>query len=105
MAIKFPHAIVTAVDMAPLPHDTSKLPPNFHFFIMDINDGLSEFRDKYDLIHWSGLSTGIKDVKKTVQEVQLALKPGCGVCLMIEGDIEYAVYLNHSIGAILYILT
>lgn len=88
MSIKFPHAIVTAVDLVPIPHDPSKLPPNFRFFIMDINEGLSKLPGDFDLIQSRCMITGIKDIKKTIQELQLALKPGSGILLIITGDIE-----------------
>ncbi|KAG8825267.1 hypothetical protein FRC17_008766 [Serendipita sp. 399] len=89
MANRFPHCTVLGVDIAPTPLDTSCFPPNLSFEIDDINLGLAHFKDSFDLIHMRCVMGGIKDMRKTLEEVQACLKPG-GMLVIIDGD--YRLY-------------
>lgn len=87
MAKRYPHADVTGVDLAPVSFDETLLPPNAHFEIDDINNGLGHFHNKFDVIHMRCVLGGISDPDKTLNEIQLCLKPG-GLVIFIDGDIE-----------------
>lgn len=86
MAIKFPHAAVLGVDVAPTPMDQSMFPPNLSLEIDDITLGLSHFAGQYDLVHMRCVSAGLNDIHKTMEDVQLCLKPG-GMVLIVDGEI------------------
>ncbi|PVF94108.1 hypothetical protein CPB86DRAFT_713818 [Serendipita vermifera] len=85
MARRFPHASVLGVDLTPPPMDNAAFPPNLHFELDDINNGLSHFYDQYDVVHLRCVMGGIKDVDQSIVEFQKCLKPG-GVLVIIEGD-------------------
>ncbi|KAG8825270.1 hypothetical protein FRC17_008769, partial [Serendipita sp. 399] len=89
MAHRFPHCTVLGIDLAPTPLDTSFFPPNLSFEIDDINLGLVHLRDSFDLIHMRCVMGGIKDMRKTLEEIQACLKPG-GMLVVIDGD--YRLY-------------
>ncbi|KAG8816467.1 hypothetical protein FRC17_000325 [Serendipita sp. 399] len=73
------------VDLAPTPMDQAIYPPNLSFEIDDINLGLVHFRDSFDLIHMRCVLGGIKDIRKTLEDIQTCLKPG-GMLVLIDGD-------------------
>lgn len=85
MATKFPHAVVTGVDVAPTPLDMDTLPPNLSFEIDDVNLGLEHFHNQFDLVHMRCVMGGITDMDKTLRDIQLCLKPG-GILIVIDGD-------------------
>ncbi|PVF98011.1 S-adenosyl-L-methionine-dependent methyltransferase, partial [Serendipita vermifera] len=85
MAFRFPHVSVLGIDLAPLVHDPAKHPPNLRFQTHDINRGMNYFYDQFDFIQMRSVAPGLKDAAKTIQELQLCLKPG-GFLALIDGD-------------------
>ncbi|PVF91453.1 S-adenosyl-L-methionine-dependent methyltransferase [Serendipita vermifera] len=85
MARRFPHVSVLGIDLAPLVHDPAKHPPNLRFQTYDINRGMTSFYDQFDFIQMRSVAMGLKDAAKTIQELQLCLKPG-GFLTLIDGD-------------------
>ncbi|KAG8835431.1 hypothetical protein FRC17_003330 [Serendipita sp. 399] len=81
------------VDIAPTPMDTATFPPNLSFEMDDVNLGLVHFKDSFDLIHMRCVMGGIKDMRKTLEEIQACLKPG-GILVVIDGD--YRLYKDTS---------
>ena len=65
------------------------LPPNCRFEIDDVNLGLTHFKGQFDVIHARLIGSGLKDFRKTMQDVEKCLKPG-GIVLWVDGD--YDVY-------------
>ena len=88
MAVKFPHASVLGVDVAPTPIDQSSFPPNLSLEIDDITLGLSHFAGQFDLVHMRCVAAGLFDYHKTMEEVQLCVKPG-GLVLIVDGEITF----------------
>lgn len=87
MARQYPHALVLGIDVSPTPIDFSLIPDNLSFEIDDVNQGLEHFHGQYDVIHMRSVMTGIYDIDKTVEDIQLCLKPG-GVIILICADIQ-----------------
>lgn len=85
MARKYPHVSVLGVDLSPTPLDQSLLPPNLSFEIDDVNEGLEHFHNQFDVIHMRSAMAGIKDIDKTIDDVQRCLKPG-GLVILICAD-------------------
>jgi SAM-dependent methyltransferase len=65
--------------------DQASFPPNLSLEIDDITLGMSHFANSMDLVHMRCVSGGIRDMDKTLQELQLCLKPG-GLLLVVDGD-------------------
>jgi hypothetical protein len=65
------------------------LPPNCRFEIDDVNNGLAHFRGQFDVVHARLIGSGLKDFRKTMQDVEEYLKPG-GIVLWVDAD--YDVY-------------
>ena len=86
MAAKYPHVDVLGVDVAPTPVDKSRFPPNLSFEIDDLNLGLTHFHGRFDVIHMRCVNTGITDIDRTFDDLQLCLKPG-GLLIIVDGDI------------------
>lgn len=51
MAIEFPHANVTAVDLVPVPIQLKRIPPNCRIEVHDITAGLTRYYDSFDVLH------------------------------------------------------
>lgn len=96
MAKRYPHASVLGVDLSPTPLDEARVPRNVCFEIDDVNDGLGHYHGQFDVIHMRGVMTGIKDIEKTVEALQLCLKPG-GLLILMCGDLRlYGEDLIHA---------
>ncbi|KAG8798943.1 hypothetical protein FRC16_006183, partial [Serendipita sp. 398] len=93
MATRFPHCTVVGVDVAPTPLDAASFPPNLSFEIDDVNLGLTHFQDSFDLVHMRCVMGGIKDLRKTLEEMQTCVKPG-GILIVIDGDLRLYKDLN-----------
>jgi hypothetical protein len=89
MAREFPDADVLGVDLAPVPTEPENLPNNCRFEVDDINLGLNHFEGQYDLIHIRLVGSGLKDIHKSILDVEKCLKPG-GLALWL--DIDYDLY-------------
>jgi SAM-dependent methyltransferase len=85
MARRFPHVSVLGIDVTPPTYDPEKHPPNVQFQTYNINDGMSPFRNQFDLIQMRFVGIGVANVEETLQELALSLKPG-GLFTLIEGD-------------------
>lgn len=88
MAREFPHAQVLGVDLAPVP-GVDNLPNNVRFEVDDINLGLSHFEGQFDVVHIRLVGSGLKNIRKSISDVENCLKPG-GVVLWL--DIDYDLY-------------
>ena len=87
IAKEFPHCEVVGVDLAPVPLENTDLPPNCRFEIDDVNLGLTHFRGQFDVVHTRLIASGLKDFRKTMQDVEECLKPG-GIVLWVEADYD-----------------
>lgn len=88
MAERFPHTLVTGVDLAPTPLDAAHFPSNLRIEIDDINLGLSHFYGQFDLVHMRSVQSGIHDIDKTLSDLFLCLKPG-GILIIVDGGIHF----------------
>jgi hypothetical protein len=95
MAREFPDADVLGVDLAPVPTEPENLPDNCRFEVDDINLGLDHFKGQYDLIHIRLVGSGLKDIHKSMLDVEKCLKPG-GLALWL--DIDYDLYSGDRFG-------
>jgi SAM-dependent methyltransferase len=87
MAKEFPHCEAIGVDLAPVPLEKMDLPPNCRFEIDDVNLGLSHYNGQFDVIHARWIAGGLKDFRKTMQDIEECLKPG-GIVLYLDADYE-----------------
>lgn len=88
MAREFPHCEVIGVDLAPVPSPPQGFPPNCRFEMADINQGLSRLHGQYDLVFIRAVGMGLKDVGKTLADLQECAKPG-GLVIWIDGDYDF----------------
>ncbi|CAG7853098.1 SubName: Full=Uncharacterized protein {ECO:0000313/EMBL:CCA75872.1} [Serendipita indica DSM 11827] len=93
MAERFPHTLVTGIDLAPTPLDTARFPSNLHIEIDDINLGLAHFHGQFDLVHMRCVTGGINDIDKAMLDLQRCLKPG-GILIVIDGWVAFMSDLN-----------
>jgi trans-aconitate methyltransferase len=87
MARRFPRAAILGIDLSPTPIDENRTPPNVSFEIDDVNEGLEHYHGLFSLIHMRSVMTGIRDIDKTVADVELCLKPG-GLLIMLCADLR-----------------
>ncbi|CAG7854155.1 SubName: Full=Uncharacterized protein {ECO:0000313/EMBL:CCA67105.1} [Serendipita indica DSM 11827] len=87
MAHEFPHTEVVGVDLTPVPADLEAIPPNCRFEIDDINLGLNHFKDSFDVVHTRFVGTGLKNFRKTMDDVHQCLKPG-GIAIWADADFD-----------------
>lgn len=97
MAQKYPHVSVLGVDLAPTPFEQPLLPANLSFEVYDVNKGLGRYHDQFDIIHMRSAMTGIWDIDKTVEDIQLCLKPGGLVILLCADTRIYGEDRLHSV--------
>jgi hypothetical protein len=72
-----------------MPIEQSLCPDNLTFETYDINPGLERYHPhqfQFDVIHLRSVITGIHDFDKTLEDIQLCLKPG-GLLMIINGDV------------------
>ncbi|CCA67627.1 hypothetical protein PIIN_01455 [Serendipita indica DSM 11827] len=96
MAKEYPNASVVALDLAPVPLDPEKLPPNCRFVVEDINLGLSHYHGEsgFDVIHARCIGSGINNYAAMMQDVEACLKPG-GLVIFIDGDMR--IYMEDGV--------
>jgi hypothetical protein len=82
------------VDLAPVPLEKTNLPPNCRFEIDDVNLGLAHFKGQFDVVHVRLIGIGLKDFRKTMQDVEECLKPG-GIVLWFDGDYDMYTVDQH----------
>jgi hypothetical protein len=88
MSKRFPHCDIIGIDLAPVPIEVEKMPPNCHFEIDDVTLGLSHLHGQLDLAFVRAISMGIKEAERTFNDVSLCLKPG-GLVIWMEGDYDF----------------
>lgn len=84
VASHFPLCRAVGVDLVPVEADQ---PDNFMEEIWDINRGLVEFYDQYDVVHARLLSHGISDFPKLIDGMAKSLRRN-GVLLLCEFDFK-----------------
>ena len=57
MALEFPEAAVLGLDLAP--NIIKAVPPNCEFRVHDINHGLSEYYNTFDVVHMRSVAGGV----------------------------------------------
>ena len=57
MALEFPQAAVLGLDL--VPKVIKAIPPNCEFRIHDINHGLSEYYNTFDIVHMRSVLSGV----------------------------------------------
>lgn len=97
MAKRFPHCEVVGVDLSPVPLDNTAecIPPNCRFELDDIGLGLSHFYQQFDLINARFVGAGLRNFRKTLEDVEKCLKPG-GMIIWMDGD--YDLYRGDANG-------
>ena len=65
--------------------DQTSFPPNLSLEIDDITLGLDHFEAQFDLVHMRCVSGGIRDIDKTLVDLQKCLNPG-GLLIVVDGD-------------------
>lgn len=88
MAREFPHCEVVGIDLAPAPLLPEEIPPNCRFEMDDINQGLDHLQGMYDVVHARAISLGLKDFRKSLQQIVGCAKPG-GVVICIEASYNF----------------
>ncbi|KIM23716.1 hypothetical protein M408DRAFT_251572 [Serendipita vermifera MAFF 305830] len=87
MAREFPHCGILGIDLAPVPMAAAHLPPNCRFEMDDICLGLSHLQDQFDVVFARAIAFGLKDVRKTLADMQKCVKPG-GMLIWVDGDYD-----------------
>ncbi|KAG8910003.1 hypothetical protein FRC00_009038 [Tulasnella sp. 408] len=82
----FPHADVVGIDLAPA-NLKSPPPPNCRFECDDVNLGLDQYHDCFDVVNARCVSSGIADYRAFLADVAQCLRPG-GVFQSIEADFQ-----------------
>jgi SAM-dependent methyltransferase len=85
MARRFPHASVLGIDLSPRTTIPNIDPPNVQFEVYDINSGMEKFYNQFDIIQLRCVSSGIKSMDNSTEELLRSLKPG-GFLTIIDGD-------------------
>ncbi|PVG04207.1 S-adenosyl-L-methionine-dependent methyltransferase [Serendipita vermifera] len=88
MAKNFPHCDILGIDLASVPIPPENLPSNCRFEVDNITLGLNHLHGQLDVAFLRAISMGIKDARKTFNDVAQCLKPG-GVVIWIEGDYDF----------------
>ncbi|KAG8986801.1 hypothetical protein FRB90_003768, partial [Tulasnella sp. 427] len=86
VARMFPHADVVGLDLAPV-NPISQPPTNCQFECGDVNNDLTRFYGRFDVIHARAIIQGIRDYPAFLQEVVKMLRPG-GVFISLEAQFE-----------------
>lgn len=81
------------IDLAPVPVDSTVIPSNLQFEIDDINLGLKHYENQIDVAHARLVGIGLRDSRKSVQDVIRCLKPG-GLVIWLDGD--YDMYTGYN---------
>jgi trans-aconitate methyltransferase len=87
MAKKFPQVRVVGLDLTPCPIEKNQIPVNCSFEIGDINLGLSQFENQFDVVHVRFVSIGLKNFARTMKDVHSCLKPG-GIVLWLDAEVN-----------------
>lgn len=89
MANKYPDVTIHGLDLIPTPFDRETLPLNVHFTVHDINNGLQDFHNQFDVVHAQYLSSRIKSYRSMMEDAEKCLKPG-GVVIFIDFDLFHS---------------
>jgi hypothetical protein len=88
MAKRYPHVNFLGVDLAPVPINLDETPSNCEFEIDDIQLGLSHFQQKFDIVHARLIAGGLKDFRRSMEDINMCVKPG-GLMIWVEADYDY----------------
>lgn len=100
-ARRWPHASVLGIDLAPIPLEATAIPENCRFEIDDMTLGLMHYRNQFDLIHARFIVGGLKQFRRTMDEIHECLKPG-GIVIWIDSDYEWFtpdMYVYRTLGS------
>lgn len=86
MAREFPHADVLGVDLVAVAR-TPQTPPNCRFMMANINDGMPEYHDMFDVVHARSVTSGLTSISGYLDEVAKLLRPG-GVHIFADGNLQ-----------------
>ncbi|KAG8803720.1 hypothetical protein FRC17_006130 [Serendipita sp. 399] len=70
MSKENPHCEFVGIDLAPVPIEAENVPSNCRFELDDITNGLSHFRDTFDVVHTRLIAGGLRDFRKSKQEIE-----------------------------------
>jgi hypothetical protein len=85
MASVYTHIQVVAIDQASqLPEER---PGNVDWRRHDVNLGLEQYHEQYDIVHVRCIGAGITSYRGLLEEASKCLKPG-GLAIFIEGDFD-----------------
>jgi hypothetical protein len=87
MARKFPHVVITCIDISLPSLTANQLPPNVIILRDDVNLSMEPDHNIYDLIHARNIQSGITNFAEKVEDLQRCLKPG-GLIIFIENTYE-----------------
>ncbi|KAG8797031.1 hypothetical protein FRC17_007876, partial [Serendipita sp. 399] len=87
MSKEYPHCDFVGIDLAPVPIESENVPSNCRFELDDINNGLAHFHNTFDVVHARLIAGGLRDFRKSKEEIQKCLKPG-GIVLWMDGDYD-----------------
>lgn len=85
LVAEFEHVRVVAIDQ--LPQMDEHLPPGVEFQQHNVNDGLEQFYNEFDVVHVRCVASGVKSYRNLLQEAIKCVKPG-GVAVFVEGDFD-----------------
>ncbi|KAF8306274.1 S-adenosyl-L-methionine-dependent methyltransferase [Cantharellus anzutake] len=89
MGLKFPHAKVVGVDLAP-GSIRDQMPTNCRFEFDDVNKPLNHLYGKFDVVHAKSCFLGIANYQHFLNEMAQCLKPG-GIVLIVESPLRLMV--------------
>ncbi|KAH6875011.1 S-adenosyl-L-methionine-dependent methyltransferase [Coprinopsis sp. MPI-PUGE-AT-0042] len=75
VARDFPNCDALGVDLVVKP-DKRDMPPNLSYEMDNINEGLSHFKNEFDVVHVRLIASGVRDYQLMIEEIARTLRPG-----------------------------